>query len=209
VHVGLGDVLDDHRDVIVPPSDGLVIGCRDEPPVVVHKGDGVYRAQVLIIRLHNLMRTSVVLTRSATGSRDTITHLDDLLILHTRQPDVLLVRIGVELDHVGDLAVGESLDTFASFGVPHLEVSIIRRGYELFALVVERNVFDGLRMTEEGTQAVALVIDVPELPCERRPNTTRVVLTLTLVSMLADNKRWPLRGNNRIADTALLCPVQV
>lgn len=64
-------------------------------------------------------------------------------------------------------------------------------------------------MTEEGTQAVALVIYIPELPCKRRPNTTRVVLTLTLVSMLADNNRWPLRGNNRIADTALLCPVQV
>lgn len=48
---------------------------------------------MLIVLLHNLARTHVV--------------LDNLLVRHSREEDVLVV--GVELDTVGDFAVREGL----------------------------------------------------------------------------------------------------
>ena len=64
VHVRLCDILDDNRDVEVPGSDGLVIGCRDETPVLIDEGNRVHRTKVLVVFLRNLPRIHVVLTYS-------------------------------------------------------------------------------------------------------------------------------------------------
>ena len=61
VHVRLCDILDDDGNIIVPPSDRLVVRGRQEPPVVVHPGDGVDRPQMLIVLLRDLLLPQVVL----------------------------------------------------------------------------------------------------------------------------------------------------
>lgn len=116
VHRRLGDNLDGDGDVNVPQTHRLVVRRSEEAAVLVDKGDGVDlsscakfssalarpkgrggretdRTQVLIVLLHNLARTHVV--------------LDNLLVRHSREEDVLVV--GVELDTVGDFAVREGL----------------------------------------------------------------------------------------------------
>ena len=67
----------------------------------------------------------------------------------------------MELDHIGDLAIRKGKDTLAGFRVPHFDLSIERRGKEFLARFVERDVFDGLRVSHEGSQAVSFVVDVP------------------------------------------------
>lgn len=57
VHVRFRNVLDDDGDIVVPTTYRLVVGCRYETSVLVHKGNGVDWTQVLIVRLHNLVRT--------------------------------------------------------------------------------------------------------------------------------------------------------
>jgi hypothetical protein len=61
MHVGLGDVFDDHRDVVVPTTYRLVVRSGDKSAIIIHKGNGVDWAEMLIIGLDNLVRAQVVL----------------------------------------------------------------------------------------------------------------------------------------------------
>lgn len=76
---------------------------------------------------------------------------------------MLLVGVGVEFDHIGNFSIRESLDALSSLSVPELDRAIIRCREELFTSSIESDVLDGLRVAHEGTQAVALVIHIPEL----------------------------------------------
>ena len=111
---------------------------------------------MLIVCLNDFMCSGVILSKELASHIQTLsggqaTHLDDLLVLHTGHEDVLLVRIRVVLDHVRYLAIRERLDAFPGLRVPDLDVSVIRSGEEFGAFVVKRDIFDGLRMTKEGT----------------------------------------------------------
>ena len=55
------------------------------------------------------------------------TYLDNLLILHTSHEDILLISIGVILDHIRDFTIREYLNTFSSLGIPLFDISIVRR----------------------------------------------------------------------------------
>lgn len=61
VHVGLSDVLDHDRDIVVPRSDRLVVRGRDEPAVVVDEGDRVDGSEMLVVLLRDLVGVGVVL----------------------------------------------------------------------------------------------------------------------------------------------------
>lgn len=193
VHRRFGDNLDGDGDVNVPQAHRLVVRRSEETAVLVDKGDSVdlsghpmsalalsaeeraseketHRTQVLIVLLHNLARPHVV--------------LNDLLVRHSREEDVLVV--GVKLDTVGDLAVREGLLAGAcydrrgisavahhaqktkrakrtSLGIPKLHLTIERRGKELSSSRVKVHVVHGLGVTHEGTQTFTLAVDVPEL----------------------------------------------
>ena len=147
VHIRVGDVFDRHRYVVVPTSDRLVVGCCKEPPVLVYESNCVDRSQMLIVCLDDLVGPGVV--------------LDDLLVGHTGQPDVLLVRIRVVFDDIRHLSIRERLNTFAGLGVPRLDIPVIRCGEEFGALVVEGHILDGLRVPQECPEAIAFVVDIP------------------------------------------------
>lgn len=124
MHVWLGNVFDDNRNVVVPSSNGLVVRCRQESTVAVHKSNGVDRSKMLVVCLHNLSLPRVVLVVNADSSLAQGTHLNDLLVLHTGHEDVLFVAVRVELDHIWYLPVRERKDAFTRFRVPHLDLSI-------------------------------------------------------------------------------------
>jgi hypothetical protein len=162
VHVRLGDILDDNWNIIVPTSDGLIVRCRDESSIVVHECNGVDWPKMLIIGLHDLMSSQVILNLGQLH-RLKQTYLDDLLVLHTREKDVLLVSVWVEFDNIWYLAIRERLYAFSGFGIPEFDMFVVRCRQELGSLVVEGDIFDSLRMSKEGTKAVSLVVDVPKL----------------------------------------------
>ena len=68
VHVGLGDELDGHGDVVLPRAEGLVVGGGDEAAVGVDEGDGVDGAEVVVVFLRE---------RAGAG-----VELDDFLVRH-------------------------------------------------------------------------------------------------------------------------------
>jgi hypothetical protein len=80
-----------------------------------------------------------------------LTYLDNLLILHTSHKDILLISIGMVLDDIRDFTIRENLYTFSSLGIPLFDISIIRCGQELGSSIVEIDILDGLRMSEERT----------------------------------------------------------
>lgn len=128
VHVRLGDVLDNHRNVIVPASDGFIIRSGDKSSVLIHERDGVYRAKMLIVSLHNLTLSQVILKKLLGGDlplQQTDTYLDNFLILHTGQENILLISIRIKFDDIRDLAIRERLDTLARLCIPQLDVLII------------------------------------------------------------------------------------
>lgn len=92
-----------------------------------------------------------------------MTYLNDLLVLHARHEDVLFVLVGIELDAIGNLPIGECLNTFACFRVPQLDMPVVRSRQEPCASVVEVDVLDSLSCTEKCSQTVAFVIHIPEL----------------------------------------------
>jgi hypothetical protein len=102
VHVRLGNVFDDDGDIVIPPSDRLVVRSRQESSVVVDPGDGVDGSQVLIVLLRDLLLSQIV--------------LNDLLVLHTSQEDVLLVVVRVEFHTVRNFSVRKGLDTLTCYG---------------------------------------------------------------------------------------------
>mmetsp|Transcript_3799 Transcript_3799/g.10698 ORF Transcript_3799/g.10698 Transcript_3799/m.10698 type:complete len:204 (+) Transcript_3799:480-1091(+) len=89
VHVRLGDVLDGHRDAVLPHEHLLVIRRRDKAAPFIAERDSVDSAEVLVVKLDGLGRVDVP--------------LDGLLVRLASDEDVLLVLIGVELDAVGQL----------------------------------------------------------------------------------------------------------
>jgi hypothetical protein len=109
------------------------------------------------------------------------THLNDLLVGHAREEDVVVVR--VELDAIRDLAVRERLLASACnnqtrqlsepsarkqfrrtrLGIPKLHLSIEGCTEELSTIVVESDVVNGLRVAHERAKTLALVVDVPQL----------------------------------------------
>lgn len=133
VHVGLGQVLDDDRDAVLPDEDLLVVGRRHEPPVVVHERDlrrrrsrsrtkalrarsqvceskgrqtyGVDRAEVLVVLLRDVVGAHVP--------------LGDLLVGLADEQVVVVLR--VQLDAVRDLARRVARDHLARLCVPQLE----------------------------------------------------------------------------------------
>lgn len=76
-------------------------------------------------------------------------YLDDLLVGHSSQKDMLLILVGVEFDDIGCLAVAKPLDALARLGIPKFHSSVIGTGQELTSVVGERDVLDGLDMTIE------------------------------------------------------------
>ena len=61
MHIRLGNILDDDRNIIIPRADRLVVARRHEPAVLVHKGDRVDGAEVLVVFLRDLACAEVVL----------------------------------------------------------------------------------------------------------------------------------------------------
>lgn len=138
MHVRFRNVLDDDGDIVIPPTYRLVVGRRDEAPILVDESDGVDWTQVLIIGLNNFVRAQIVLSWSALERASQLTtHLDDLLVLHTGHENVLLIGVRVILDDIWDLAVRKHLDTFTSLGIPLLDIAIVRSRQELGSAIVE------------------------------------------------------------------------
>ena len=61
MHVRLGDIFDCDRDIEIPCTNSLVVGCSNEPSVLVHESNGVDWSQVLIIFLRDLACSYVIL----------------------------------------------------------------------------------------------------------------------------------------------------
>lgn len=86
---------------------------------------------MLIIFLSDLPGVHVVLSSSKNqhhfSNREMHgeTHLDDLLIRHARQENVLLVVIWMEPNDVGNLPITEPLDTLSGLSIPKFHLSII------------------------------------------------------------------------------------
>ena len=137
MHVGFGNVLDHDGYIVVPRPDGFIVRGSDKAAVFVDKGDRVDGSQVLVVFLGDVARIHVVLVGTGQlplrgGDK---AYLNDLLVGHASEKDVLLVIIGVEADDVGGLAVAESLETLTGLGVPQLDLTIVATGQELGAVV--------------------------------------------------------------------------
>lgn len=91
------------------------------------------------------------------------TYLDDLLIGHTREEDMLFVLVRMELDDVGYLAVAEPLQTLASFGIPELDLTIVATRQELGSVIVEAQVFDRFDVAMECAKTSTMCVHIPEL----------------------------------------------
>lgn len=100
---------------------------------------------------------------NAAGDGGTGAYLDDLLVGHAGEEDVLLVVVGVKADDVGGLAVAEALETLAGLGVPELHLTIVAAGKEAFAVVGKGDVLDGLDVAVERAKTIAVGVHVPEL----------------------------------------------
>ena len=122
--------LDGHGDAVLPHEHLLVVGRRDEAARLLAEGDRVDRGEVLVVDLLHLARVGVV--------------LHDVLVGAARQEDVLLRRVGVDLDAEGDLLVREGRDALARLRVPQLAEAVVRARDEAAAVVGEANVAHGL-----------------------------------------------------------------
>ena len=75
MHIGLCDVLDDDGNIVVPPSNRLVIRCRQEPSIVIDPGNCVDRAQMLVVLLRDLLLSQIVLNRWINGELHSRPHI--------------------------------------------------------------------------------------------------------------------------------------
>jgi len=170
VHVWLGDVFDSHGDVEVPGADGLIIGRRNKPPILIHECDCVHRPQVLIVLLRYFARPDVVLGEVSViiiHIESTMPiekpHLHDLFVRHSRQENVLLVVVRVEPNHIRNLSVAKAVETLSGLSIPEFHLPVISAGQELATVVRERKVFDSLYVSVECPQAVPMSVYVPQL----------------------------------------------
>lgn len=121
VHVGFGNVLDHNRNIIVPYTDRFVVRSGDKPPIFVNECDRVYRSQMLIILLRDFPRIHIVLlsiSEHVPGREGGVTHLNNLLVRHASEKYMLLIPIRMEFYTVWNLAIAETLQALACFGVP-------------------------------------------------------------------------------------------
>jgi len=124
MHVGFRDIFDHHGNIIIPCAYGLVVRGSNKPSVFIHEGDGINRAQVLVVLLCDFTGVHVILQGGVNSAAapvcksKTWTCLDDLLVGHARQKYVLLVFIRVESDDVWDFAIAKTFQALASLGVP-------------------------------------------------------------------------------------------
>mmetsp|Transcript_15944 Transcript_15944/g.32242 ORF Transcript_15944/g.32242 Transcript_15944/m.32242 type:complete len:285 (+) Transcript_15944:193-1047(+) len=149
VESGVGDVLDGHRDAILPDEHLLIVGSGDESLGLLAERDGVDGGEVLVIHLLHLAGVGVI--------------LHDVLVRAPRQEHVLLRRVGVHLDTEWDLLVGEGRDTLAGLGVPQFAEAVIRARDETATVVGERDVPYRCGVAHVGTHALARVEHVPYL----------------------------------------------
>lgn len=56
-----GNVFDNHRNVVVPSADGLVVRSCHESPILIHECDRVHGTKMLVVFLCDLTRVHVVL----------------------------------------------------------------------------------------------------------------------------------------------------
>jgi hypothetical protein len=136
MHIRLTDVFGHHRNTELPQIHLLVIGRRHKPSPILYECDRVYRPQMLLILLNNLLCIDV--------------ELQNLLVGAASQKNVLLVLCGVKLDAERHSLVGEALDNFARLCVPQLDDAVESRTEELLAIVGEADVADGFLMAHVG-----------------------------------------------------------
>lgn len=74
MHVRLGDVLDDDRDIEIPSSDRLVIRSCYEPSIFVDERNRIDRAKMLVVFLSNFSGIHIILEYECQTSIMTVLH---------------------------------------------------------------------------------------------------------------------------------------
>src|SRR6056297_2950081 len=108
MHPRLGYVFDRHRNVPLPQQHFLVVGGGGEAGVIVVKGDGVDRGQVVIVFLNHLPRGPVVRVQT--------------IVRSGKNEEVVVGR--VEFSGVRNLTVGDGGDALSSLGIPQAQETI-------------------------------------------------------------------------------------
>ena len=90
--------------------------------------------------------------------------MDDILVRHTSEEDVLFVFVRMELDNVGDLTVAEPLDALACLCVPQLDLTVVAAREESSPVIGEGQIFDMFHVPVERSQTITMRVHVPELP---------------------------------------------
>mmetsp|Transcript_17762 Transcript_17762/g.26803 ORF Transcript_17762/g.26803 Transcript_17762/m.26803 type:complete len:318 (+) Transcript_17762:551-1504(+) len=147
MHVRLRDVGDGHRDVVLPHQNLLVIGGGHNPAVLLHEGDGVHRAQVVVVQLHNLPRAHVP--------------LDNLVIRAASKEDIFILWI--ESGAIGHFSVGEGRHRLAGLGVPDAREPVEGHRDELGAGGVEPRLAHAHAVPRVGALDLALAVGIPDL----------------------------------------------
>jgi len=112
MQAGLLDQLRVDGDSPFPNAHRFVVGRRAKPTVLVEKRDRVDGAQMPVVLLDDLAVATDV-------------PLQDFLIVHTRQEQILLVFVRVELHHVRGDVLCEPLDAFTRFRIPKFYETIV------------------------------------------------------------------------------------
>lgn len=90
-------------------------------------------------------------------------HLNDFLVRHTSQEDVLLVFVRMETNDVWYLPISKALDALSCLCVPELHGAIVGARQELTSVIRKAYVLHSLGMAIEGTETVPVGVDIPEL----------------------------------------------
>lgn len=101
-------------------------------------------------------------------------HLNDLFVRHAGQEDTLLVVVRMESNHIRNLPVTKPVEALAGLSVPEFHLSVIATGQELVTVVRESEIFDGLYVSMESSQAVPVGVNVPQLDASARSFRTPV-----------------------------------
>jgi hypothetical protein len=108
LHRRVTNVLDRHANAPFPDQNLLVVTARDHfGAAVFHKENRIHRAQMMIVFLRYLARFGAV--------------RDNFLVTAARDEKVIVA--GIELDTIGQFAVGKRLDHPARFGIPQPQVT--------------------------------------------------------------------------------------
>ena len=91
------------------------------------------------------------------------TYLDDLLVGHSRQEYMLFIFVGVEAHDIWDFAITEALDALASLRIPQLHLTVVTARQKLSAIIGESDIFYRLHMAMEGSKAITMGVDIPQL----------------------------------------------